>query len=159
MPQADTLALLLEAQRQLFSLIPNPCANRRLARKIALFLSVRHTIPSGDPVIALAQSRVFHLPRVAIDSEETEARIHADGLEVRAWYLVPSSDLPERQAAHRTWRDVLDALPPATKDVLILSQNENMTIKSVAIALGMSARAARRHLRHAIAHIAKHHGL
>jgi hypothetical protein len=109
---------------------------------------------STEIIVHQARARVAHLSLVSIDLDERRTRPHPEGVEVRAWYLVPAKDLANEQLSDPTWLSVLSTLDPLARMALVLSQTEGCDSNQIARALGMPPRNARRHLRRAIAAIA-----
>jgi hypothetical protein len=109
---------------------------------------------SAEIIVHQARARVAHLSLISIDLDEHRTRPHPEGVEVRAWYLVPVKDLAKEQLGDPAWLSVLSTLDPRTRMALVLSQTEGFDSNQIARALGVSPRSALRHLRRAIAAIA-----
>jgi DNA-directed RNA polymerase specialized sigma24 family protein len=155
MTDAPIRALLEQARLHLAQIIPNIVANRRLARQIEREL---RTDPQHAPrrtAIAVARALVVNVENVTVDPTENATRLHPDGIEVRAWYLVRRSDRPGSSVADPQWLAAAKAMPPIVREVLALSQVDGLDRAEIATRLGISPRAAKRHLRRAIAIVAR----
>lgn len=155
---SDTMlhALLAEAHPLLLRKIPNPFANRRLGQKIGLLLHNRHPFRSSEMIVHQARARVAHLALVSIDADERTVRPHPEGVEIRAWFLVPHAELAVHSIADEAWFNALSVMPATTRDVMLLSQIHGQNSAQIGAALGISSSSARRHLRRAISIIDRH---
>ncbi len=106
----------------------------------------------GPPAVALARSRFAGQADIAIDPLETECRAHPRGFEVRAWVLVPHSEVPARLADSLAPSIAKLSLPsPIVRQIFFLSAAYGVTIGDIAILLDMPRRDVRRAMLNAIA--------
>lgn len=106
----------------------------------------------GPPAIALARSRYADHGHVTIDPLETECRLHTDGIEVRAWVLVPHGDVPARLADILAPSIVkLSQLPPRVRQIFFLRTAYAITTRDIAFLLDVPRRYVRRAILIAIA--------
>jgi DNA-directed RNA polymerase specialized sigma24 family protein len=106
----------------------------------------------GPPAVALARSRYTNHSNVIIDPLETVSAIHPDGFAVRAWVLVPNSDVPaDRMEAISTSLRKLAGLSPDARQSFFLATSYGLRIQEIAFLLGVSPRKVRRSILTAIA--------
>lgn len=106
----------------------------------------------GPPAVALARARFAGQADIAIDPLETECRAHPRGFEVRAWALVPHSEVPARLANSLAPNiDKLSPLAPSVRQIFFVSTSYGIAIRDIAILLDMPRRDVRRAMLNAIA--------
>jgi DNA-directed RNA polymerase specialized sigma24 family protein len=154
MTDSATLALLRRCSRELNRRLPNIAANRALAAKVDDYLSAL-TEPTSAPNLAevIARLQTADLEHLTVDRGEQAMRLHPDGVQVRAWWLVPRDALlalehldPEIVVAAAT-------LAPEARDVLRLSRIDGMSGETIAAVLGIPRERVRGHFRQIIARL------
>ncbi|GAA0309300.1 hypothetical protein GCM10009087_19180 [Sphingomonas oligophenolica] len=99
----------------------------------------------GPPAIALARSRYADRADVAIDPLETQCRLHTDGIEVRAWVLVPHGDVPPRLAGILAPSIAkLSQLSPRVRQIFFLRTAYGIPMRDIAVLLDIPRRSVRR---------------
>ena len=106
----------------------------------------------GPPAVALARSLYTNHSDILIDPLETVFTTHPDGFAVRAWVLVPTSDVPEdrREAISKSLRK-LAGLSPDARQIFFLATSYGLRTQEIASMLGASPRKVRRSILTAIA--------
>jgi RNA polymerase sigma-70 factor (ECF subfamily) len=106
----------------------------------------------GPPAVAFARSRYARHSDIAIDPLETEYREHPDGIEVRAWILVPGEEVPPHLAdAIRSSIARLASVAPIDRQIFFLSTAYGISTADISILLAMRRRDVRRRMLGAIA--------
>jgi DNA-directed RNA polymerase specialized sigma24 family protein len=102
--------------------------------------------------VALARSLYTNHSDILIDPLETVFTTHPDGFAVRAWVLVPTSDVPEdrREAISKSLRK-LAGLSPDVRQIFFLATSYGLRTQEIASMLGASPRKVRRSILTAIA--------
>ena len=122
-----------------------------LVARIDGYLEATHaeqTFP--DAIIAYAGDSAILRGGVQIDPDETETRPHPDGVQVRAWYLVPHTIIASFENPDPLLQAAFAALPPLTQRILILRMREGMPVEAIARDLGLGPRRVRRHIHSAV---------
>lgn len=154
MTDTATLALLRRCSQHLNRRLPNVAANRALAATIQDYLSAL-VEPAVQPNLAEAMARMqtADLEHLSVDRGEQTIRLHPDGVQVCAWWLVPRDALlalehldPEIVVAAAT-------LAPEARDVLRLSRIDGMSGETIAAVLGIPRERVRGHFRQIIARL------
>lgn len=154
MTDTATLALLRRCSRELNRRLPSIVANRALAAKVDDYLRAL-TEPTSAPNLAevIARLQTADLAHLTVDRGEQAIRLHPDGVQVRAWWLVPRDALlalehldPEIVVAAAT-------LAPEARDVLRLSRIDGMSGETIAAVLGIPRERVRGHFRQIIARL------
>ncbi len=106
----------------------------------------------GPPAVALARLLYTNHSDILIDPLETVFTTHPEGFAVRAWVLVPTSDIPEDrlEAISKSLRK-LARLSPDARQIFFLATSYDLRIQEIASLLGVSPRKVRRSILTAIA--------
>lgn len=156
MTETVTLELLRRCSRQLNKRLPNIPANRALAATIDEYLTGLTQLPL-EPNLpeVIARMQTADQKHLSVDRGEKAVRLHPDGIQVRAWWLVPRDVLlalehldPEIVAAAAT-------LTPEARDVLKLSRVEGLSGETIATSLGIPRQRVRGHFRHIVAQFSR----
>lgn len=157
MSDPSTSALLREA----ISHLENPLrwvGHRKLARRIRHHLDDLVDTTKRSHLATLARYLAAPIANLSIDPDEAATRRTAEGIEVRAWFLVPftalPTDDPDRLAR---MRQLLEELPALTIEVFRLSRVKGLNFAEIAGRLNISERRVRRHMLRAISHIGARH--
>lgn len=156
MKDAVTLELLRRCSRHLNRRLPAIPSNRALAATIDNYLSgLAEPTPEPNLPEAIARMQAADLPNLSVERGEKAVRLHPDGVQVRAWWLVTRDALlaldqldPEIVVAAAT-------LSPETRDVLKLSRVEGLSGETIATSLGISRKLVRGHFRYIVAQFSR----
>lgn len=125
-----------------------------LVSRIDGYLEATHAAQTfPDAIIAYARDTAILNRGVQIDPDETETRPHPDGVQVRAWYLVPHTIIASFENPDPVLRAAFAALPPLTQRILIMRMRDGLPVEAIAGDLGLGRRRIRRHIRAAVAAI------
>lgn len=133
-----------------------PRSQRRILEDIEAWLSLQP--PDEETRRAVVRWARTQLPVgdcISIDRHETMCRARPQGLEIRAWYLVPHNIVAAISSPDPTVDEAAMALPALTRAILILSVRHGMSIDEMSLAFGLSRSALRKHLRRAVNMVAR----
>jgi RNA polymerase sigma factor (sigma-70 family) len=138
-------------QSRIEQAIAQHLSNRALAAKIDGYLGAL-TEPNSAPNLAevIARLQTADLEHLTVDRGEQAIRLHPDGVQVRAWWLVPRDALLALEDLDPEIVAAAAALAPEARDVLRLSRIDGMNGETIAAVLGISRERVRRHFRQII---------
>jgi DNA-directed RNA polymerase specialized sigma24 family protein len=151
MTDTTTLALLRRCSRELNRRLPNIAANRALAAKVDGYLRALIEPPAAPNMAeVIARLQTADLEHLTVDRGEQAIRLHPDGVQVRAWWLVPRDALLALEDLDPEIVAAAAALAPEARDVLRLSRIEGMNGETIAAVLGIPRERVRGHFRQII---------
>ncbi|MDF0487709.1 sigma factor-like helix-turn-helix DNA-binding protein [Sphingomonas sp. H39-1-10] len=155
MTETPIVVLLEACRRRLYFPSLGRIANRRLIHRIESWLHTARLSPRfGSAIIAYARSASTALPGITIDPDESETRACESGVEVRAWFLVPSETVAALSLAEPAAEIAFARLEPLARNVLLLRLRYGLEVREIAARLGISHRRASRTLRDAVRAVA-----
>lgn len=129
--------------------------NRQLIHRIESWFNAARLAPRfGSTIIAYARSASSALHGITIDPDETETRACPSGVEVRAWFLVPSETVAALSLTEPAAEIAFARLEPLARNVLLLRLRYGLEVREIAARLGISQRRASRTLRDAVRKVA-----
>ncbi|WP_157801165.1 sigma factor-like helix-turn-helix DNA-binding protein [Sphingobium sp. LB126] len=155
MTEIPDIVLLEACRRRLSFPSLGRITNRRLIHRIESWLDAARLAPRfGSAIIAYARSASAALPGITIDPDESETRPCSSGVQVRAWFLVPSETVAALSLAEPAAEIAFARLEPFARNVLLLRLRYGLEVSEIAARLGISQRRARRTLCEAVRAIA-----
>lgn len=113
----------------------------------------------GPPAIALARVHYVADAAIAIDPLETDFRLYAGGIEVRAWVRLPRDDIPPKMVdAIETSTARLESVSRKVRQVFFLSAAYGLSLEDIAKLLRMRRRQVRGAMLEAIAALDERRG-
>lgn len=156
MTNASLMNLLFDCRRRLSGILPGALAHRSAVRRIDGYLDALEIDPAvADNIVIYARNASQRVGGLQIDRGETLTRAHPEGIEVRAWYLVPHEIVTSLEKPERGGRIALMRISPTTRRVLTLKTQQGLSIKEIARTLGIPRWLARWHLRKAVRAVAR----
>jgi hypothetical protein len=144
MSYSPTLALLRQCSQQLSGWLPNVAGNRALARTIDAYLCrLAGLTPNKRSVEAIARGRTEAISCISVDREEQSIRLHADGVQVRAWLLVSHEELLALEEADADLVAIVGALDHHAREVLRMDRVVGMHTAKIFLGLRMALKRVR----------------
>lgn len=125
--------------------------NYAMVRRIDSYLAAERGLPKfGSSAIAHARAIASTIPNLTIDAEEDDVRAHPEGIQIRAWLLVPHEMIALLNATDPVVEIAFAKLDRRAREVLILGVRHGMPVAEIAAQLAMPRWQVRRHLRRGI---------
>lgn len=146
---------LLQLLRECRQLLHRPglwfVQNYAMVRRIDSYLAAERALPKfGSSVIAHARVTATTIPNLTIDADEDDVRGHPEGIQIRAWLLVPHEMIALLNATDPAIEIAFAKLDWRAREVLILGIRHGVPVAEIALQLGMPRWRVRRHLRRGI---------
>lgn len=106
-------------------------------------------------IASWARMRHRHSAEMRIDPHENEFRAHPEGLELRAWCLIPHEDILSMDSPSTETMSALASMAPLTLAIFLLRVRHGIPSADIAQQFNISRWTVRRHIRLAIRAIAQ----